>query len=252
MRKKPNHFGVSFREWSVRVPKRWWDMVSILLTAIPFIAGIIAFIIWGRHIEPPLPTWIISLTSAGAILFIILSFLAFDRVRIERDKAREESENRELKINPPSIIVKPKTEQDIYYLEVTNIGETAEFECQIEIIEDNTGNRKGQLYLGYWQIGTSSKPTIMNTDRIRIASKETEIPPRGSQAIVDLLMELHLYYYDKRLMHQPPFWRSTVWTGEGIIKPEYRLRITITSIPSMREGKFIRDYRLDLSGLTEL
>lgn len=64
-------------------------MLSVPLTAIPFVAGIIAFFIWARTIKPPLDIWIMALIGAGALLFLIVSFLAFDRVRVERDQAKK-------------------------------------------------------------------------------------------------------------------------------------------------------------------
>ena len=88
MQQTPNHFWISLKEWSARVPQRWWDMINIPLSTIPFIVGIIAFLVWGRYTEPPLPLWIMLLVASGALLFMVLSFLAFDRVRVERDKAR--------------------------------------------------------------------------------------------------------------------------------------------------------------------
>lgn len=63
-------------------------MIKIPLSTLPFILGIIAFLLWASRIEPPLPLWIMVLVPAAALLFMVLSFLAFDRVRVERDEAR--------------------------------------------------------------------------------------------------------------------------------------------------------------------
>ncbi len=70
------------------MPQKWWDMISIPLSTVPFLLGVMAFLLWGRNTEPPLPIWIMLLVGVGAVLFILLSFLAFHRVRVERDKAR--------------------------------------------------------------------------------------------------------------------------------------------------------------------
>ena len=61
----------------------------IPLTYIPLFIGIVAFSVWARHIQPPLPWWNIGIVIGGALLFLIVSFLAFHRVRKERDKDRE-------------------------------------------------------------------------------------------------------------------------------------------------------------------
>ncbi len=73
-------------EWWISVPKRWWDMLKIPLSTIPFITGIITLIIWSRGVKPPLPAWNLGLIIGGALLFIVLSFFAFHRVRMERDQ----------------------------------------------------------------------------------------------------------------------------------------------------------------------
>jgi hypothetical protein len=79
----------SFKEWSISVPKRWWEMLGVPLTFIPLLIGVILFLHWARNTTPPLSWWIISLVVGGAILFFIVSFLAFHRVKMERNEARE-------------------------------------------------------------------------------------------------------------------------------------------------------------------
>jgi hypothetical protein len=79
----------SFTEWSTRVPKRWWEMLNVPLTFIPLLIGVILFAHWTRNTTPPLSWWIISLVIGGAILFFVVSFWAFHRVKMERDEARK-------------------------------------------------------------------------------------------------------------------------------------------------------------------
>lgn len=67
-------------------------MLSVPLSFVPLLAGVIAFAIWARNITPPLPWWDIALVVGGAILFLVVSFLAFLRVRMERDKEKEQIE----------------------------------------------------------------------------------------------------------------------------------------------------------------
>jgi hypothetical protein len=82
----------TFKEWSITVPQRWWEMLSVPLSFVPLLAGVIAFAIWARNITPPLPWWDIALVVGGAILFLVVSFLAFHRVRMGRDKEKEQIE----------------------------------------------------------------------------------------------------------------------------------------------------------------
>lgn len=79
---------VSIKEWWAKVPQRWWDMLSVPLTFVPLLAGVVAFSIWARVISPPLPWWNIALVLGGSLLFFWASFSAFHRVRLERDGAR--------------------------------------------------------------------------------------------------------------------------------------------------------------------
>lgn len=60
-------------------------MIAVPLTFIPILIGIIPFLIWANTIQPSLPIWGQALVVGGIALFIILSFLAFHRVRLERD-----------------------------------------------------------------------------------------------------------------------------------------------------------------------
>lgn len=106
MEQKTNHLWTSFKEWSVRVPKGWWDTISVLSSAIPFIASIIAFFVWGSGTKPPLSIWIRLSVGIGALLFIIFSFLAFDKARTMAEKpksefmaSREKEQNKRLRIH---------------------------------------------------------------------------------------------------------------------------------------------------------
>jgi len=60
-------------------------MINIPLSLSPLVAGIIWLIVWVANPKPPFPVWILILIAGGTLLFIILNFLAFHRVRLERD-----------------------------------------------------------------------------------------------------------------------------------------------------------------------
>lgn len=85
----PKDLWDSLKEWWVNVPQRWWDMLSIPITFIPLVAGIIAFMLWAANTSPPLPWWIPVLAIGGAVLFFVVSFLAFHKMKMERNKARK-------------------------------------------------------------------------------------------------------------------------------------------------------------------
>jgi len=87
----------SFKEWSISVPKRWWEMLGVPLTIIPLCVGIISFIRWTQNSTPPLPWWIIGLVVGGAILFFVVSFATFHKLRMEVKRVRSEQDT-ELKL----------------------------------------------------------------------------------------------------------------------------------------------------------
>lgn len=86
----PKELWNSLKEWSIRVAQRWWAMLSVPLTFVPLLVGIILFLRWARNTIPPLSWWIIGLVVGGAILFFAVSFWAFHTVKMERDYAKEE------------------------------------------------------------------------------------------------------------------------------------------------------------------
>lgn len=87
----PKEIWEPLKEWYVRVPRRWWEViVNVSLIFIPWLVGLIAFIHWASKATPPLPWGIIALVIGGAVLFFVFSFLAFRRVVLERNEARNQ------------------------------------------------------------------------------------------------------------------------------------------------------------------
>ena len=188
---------------------------------------------------------VLTISSANWGLIGLIAFVVFILLTIAREVDLSLQQG-------PKIEVSEKKENDIFYLEVKNNGVAAEFEAQIQITEDKTGDKKDTLYLGSWQIGANSTTIIRNIDRIKIAHLETVVYPPNHEPLFPFIMSLYLYYYDKSSNRQLS-WTSSTWTDRiDAIKPEYILRITISSTPSLKEGKFVRDYKLDFTGLTEI
>lgn len=76
----------TFKEWVPAVPKRWYNMLlNVIVPIIPFVAGLI-FAIEQSTKGLPVPTWVWAMIIASVVLFVVLSFFAFHRVKSERDK----------------------------------------------------------------------------------------------------------------------------------------------------------------------
>jgi hypothetical protein len=165
-----------------------------------------------------------------------------------------------LKANKPSIKVRPRNEFDNYYLEVKNIGNTATFQAEIEIIEGK------EQYISYsftkqykacWETTRGRESQIIqdHTDLVRIAHFVSFPPDYQSQ-------RLNLYFYDPTSIEESYVYCMAYLVGAKIVsengterpltKPELVLQITINSEPSLKEGSFIKKYKLCLSGLEEL
>jgi len=73
----------SFKEWVPAVVGRWYKiLLHVLLPIIPFVAGIIFAIAQSvRGLPVPIWTWVVIIASV--LLFVFVSFLAFNRVRLE-------------------------------------------------------------------------------------------------------------------------------------------------------------------------
>ena len=70
-------------EWFNAVPARWYGMLAILVI---LVAGIVAGITWLA--SKGLEWWWIGLGTLVIILFILLSFLSYRKVAIERDELK--------------------------------------------------------------------------------------------------------------------------------------------------------------------
>lgn len=76
----------TLKEWAPAVPERWYKMLlNVLVPILAFFAGI-GFAIFQstRGLPVPIWTWVVIIVSV--LLFVVVSFIAFHKVRLERDK----------------------------------------------------------------------------------------------------------------------------------------------------------------------
>jgi hypothetical protein len=83
-------FKESFSEYAPAISKQWWGYIAMWASIVAMGVGVIGFIVWANNTKPPLPLWNIILIAGGAVFFIIVNFLTFHRVRVEREKKIQE------------------------------------------------------------------------------------------------------------------------------------------------------------------
>jgi hypothetical protein len=91
-------FWGSFKEWLPAVPGRWYTMLQNVI--LPFLAfiGLLIYAIEQSTKGLPIPVWDWVLMIVSAVAFVVLSFLAFHRMRLERDKKEQSDKIREERI----------------------------------------------------------------------------------------------------------------------------------------------------------
>ena len=74
----------TFKEWIPAVPGRWYKiLLHVIVPTIPLVAGLIFAILQSvRGLPVPIWTWVVIIASI--LLFVVISFFAFHRVRSER------------------------------------------------------------------------------------------------------------------------------------------------------------------------
>ena len=88
----------SLKEWVPAVPSRWHKvLLYVIAPLIPFIIGLTRAIRQSTQ-GLPVPIWVWAMIIVGAVAFVLVSFLAFHRVRLERDtEQRAELKRHDLK-----------------------------------------------------------------------------------------------------------------------------------------------------------
>ena len=149
----------------------------------------------------------------------------------------------------PSIEVKVANDIDAFYLDVKNVGEVGDFQAQVEIVsgaENLRGDRR--LYSGYWVIAAkgTSHITRDQIDRVKIASLVPAVSPLS-------IMNFRLYFYDEASNSEKSV-DSTSWNPIDVrtLRPSFDLRVTLSADQGLKEGSFIKKYKLSVNGLEEL
>jgi len=228
----------SFAEY-ITALGRWW----LLVIADLLFSGISAYLDVTGDGPVPLGVWLTALVGGLSIA----PFIAFNKVRTERDEKRWEL--RELEESRPSIQVKVINDGlDRMLLQVTNLGEHGDFEAQIEMVEGHGwihGVERPTLptYIGCWELGLGPKASLAqgHSDGLLIGKLEL-----GHHL---LSAGFRMYFYDGRAGCAKEF-GTTSWqiVGKGTAAARFMLRITISSTPGMKEGPFVKTYVVDGRG----
>lgn len=154
----------------------------------------------------------------------------------------------------PSVEVRPMRNDD-YCLEVTNIGNTGTFEAQVQILEGEDFVRGlPQTYSAYWDRTKKDKSQILKGHKDKLVIATLEIPSDGRMS-----MNLCFYYYSSEYFQASydeaiRYRHSNSWIvgSNQVVRPEFILRVTISSEPSLKEGAFTHNYELSSDSFTEM
>jgi hypothetical protein len=216
---------------------------------------------------PQIPNWLIPsiilislpILIVGLVLVVGISIRAAPQQREVAKSPLELSgeainapiEKQQQENNKPAIeTVVEKEEGNCHYLEVRNIGSVGKFTAQIEIIEDTTDRLTGKIYIGYWILDVHHNEAEIkydHVDRLRIVRIDNIGRKRG----------ISLDYYDTESEKLASF--SYKWGGQpnkvptdlhelltSLTKPpRYTLRIVISSVPDLKGGSFVTEYKID-------
>jgi hypothetical protein len=190
-----------------------------------------------------LPTW--GWLIILVIGLLIAPFFAFHKLRLKSEEIKLELEKQ--KNQRPKIETGIKSQIRDFDIEIANIGEEAEFEAQVEVID---GEIYAPLlphnYTACWERTRNGKTEIKNgqKDWLKIAS--LDIDPKGT------FFKYHLYYF--MLPHTGVLSAdSTAWIpgNTEVVRPVIRFKVTIGSKPKMTEGAIVKYYELSEKGLVE-
>jgi len=187
------------------------------------------------------------------ILVFILTispFIAFRKLRLRLDETQNELDK--IKDEHPKIETTVRNQIHDFDIEITNKGEDAEFDAQVEIIRGkNFIFGLPDNYSAYWERTKNDKTEIKKDgkDWLKIASLN----------ITPSLMNYCLHYYEITHFQHSTFPRlasvdSDSWIpgDTRVVQPDIILKVTICANPSIIDGPFVLTYVLTTEGLSEV
>ncbi len=176
------------------------------------------------------------------VVFVLSVFWAIIQLNVE--VSRLQNKKPKLKVTVPGWIGNP----DNFCINVENVGEVGIIQAYIEIIE---GEQFAQYnirdYYAYWKNGKGIETEILKgrADRVLIARINSNPPNHDIQHFT-------LYFYDTN-SDRKACAASCSWGLPETIEPEFTLKVSISSKPSLREGAVSHYYKLTPSrGLFEI
>jgi hypothetical protein len=234
----------------------WGFLVAALLVG--DIYGIVQ-----SYLTTPSENFVLPVWGWWLILVVILivsPFLAFHTLRLRLVSV--EGDLRDLQESSPSINIE-RVERFApgggtnYYLKVHNSGAVGVFKAQLELSSEEPSVGALPRYIGCWEDGNKGEARILKgqDDLLKIATAISSLRPYYS-------IHLEIPFYDPKANYvhsvsTSSYWADAVVTSkDGNVRPmtkwDYKLRVTISSSPELRDGVFCKDYVLNVDGLTEV
>ncbi len=171
-------------------------------------------------------------------------------------------QNRKLLDIRPTISVEPVKDNNGYYLKIRNSGAEAVFKAQISLTAEEDPSVGGlSRYDGYWQKANRNEARIFSNQDDYIKIAERIAPPSDLNSVW-----LNIFYFNPKLIEvlnntggEAHVKTSTHYVGSYIKhedgsktlleKKEYRLDVSISSSPSLRDGIYKGSFKLDIDNL---
>lgn len=204
--------------------------------------------------SPPLIGWHLMWIIGLLIAFLVAPFLAFHKVRTERENSKLIVE--ELRNERPVISVKLPDSHETswllgrYSLIVSNRGGTATVSAQVRITEglNDVQAYDHDTFTALWE-GETNTVQLMRGQRVRMYLIEPN-PSRPTSP--PYFSEWWIRRWDDA-SHRASYLETTSWLTFGSTPPpELTFEVTISSHPSDSSGPTIRIYHLDRQGLKEI
>lgn len=162
--------------------------------------------------------------------------------------------NRLLDVHP-SISTEIASEADVFYLKVLNKGAEAMFRAQVSLSSDDPDVWCLPHYNGCWKYNNKDETRILKgqTDSLKIAELHSSRMPGP------ISQHLEIWFFDPKANYAHGVSTSSHWLGATISSPDgstkpltkhkYKLCITISATPSLKEDIYEGHLLLDIDGL---